>query len=161
MHPALFQVFNIVFISGFQNVLLLAIVCPGNNFPVENSMLLRAPFLILCPRLEHTAYICFLSRGRPLNFLDGLSFALFLFFLTGETIADQQQWVFQCDKHERKKRVRAGRAVLHCLQMLHSLSSTLLSPSSVVLVSFYSGILFLSALPREKSSMQTLLVKSL
>jgi steroid 5-alpha reductase family enzyme len=34
----------------------------------------------------------------------------FLLFLAGETIADQQQWAFQADKHARKSR---GEAVTH------------------------------------------------
>jgi steroid 5-alpha reductase family enzyme len=38
----------------------------------------------------------------PLNILDYLAAALFLGFVTTETIADQQQWNFQTEKYRRK-----------------------------------------------------------
>ncbi len=67
MSPALFQVFTLVFIVIYQNVLLLLITLP--------------------------AWTAFQHR-TPLNALDIVCAALFLLFLVGETVADQQQWDF-------------------------------------------------------------------
>lgn len=77
MSPALFQVFNLVFISGIQNAILLLISLP--------------------------AWAAFLHSGTPLGPLDGIAGLLFLGLLAGETLADEQQWRF----HQRKKAQRA------------------------------------------------------
>lgn len=82
MPPWLYQVFNLVFIAGFQNFLLLLLALP--------------------------AYVA-LQCGTPLGPLDALATALVLFFLAGETIADEQQWQFHQDKHRRRA---AGEPVL-------------------------------------------------
>ena len=63
-----FGLFNLFFIAIYQNILLLLIALPAL-----------------------TAYL----NPRPLNALDALCAVLFLAFLTGETVADQQQWRFQ------------------------------------------------------------------
>ncbi|WP_066039007.1 DUF1295 domain-containing protein [Herbiconiux solani] len=68
MSPRLFQVFNLFFITIYQNVIL---------------------FLITMPAL--TAYE---NRSTPFGLLDGLLLALFVVFTVGETIADQEQWDF-------------------------------------------------------------------
>ena len=68
MSPGLFQVFNLFFITIYQNVIL---------------------FLITMPAL--TAYE---NRSTPFGLLDGLLLALFVVFTVGETIADQEQWDF-------------------------------------------------------------------
>ncbi len=74
-----FQAFNVVFISGYQNLLLLLICLPGYT------------------ALQHRG-----SFGP----LDVLAALVFLAFLAGETVADQQQWDF----HQWKKaEVAAGR----------------------------------------------------
>ena len=79
MGAGAFQVFNLFFIVIYQNILLLLIALPA-----------------------WTAY----QNRSPLNALDVILAAVFLFFLTGETIADQQQWNF----HRWKKlEVAAGR----------------------------------------------------
>jgi steroid 5-alpha reductase family enzyme len=79
MRPAAFQVFNLFFIVLYQNVLLLLIALPA-----------------------WTAY----QHRSPLTPLDVILAAVFLAFLTGETIADQQQWRF----HQWKKaETAAGR----------------------------------------------------
>jgi steroid 5-alpha reductase family enzyme len=79
MSPAAFQAFNLFFIVIYQNVLLLLIALPA-----------------------WTAY----QHRTPLTPLDVILAALFLAFLTGETIADQQQWRF----HQRKNaEIAAGR----------------------------------------------------
>jgi steroid 5-alpha reductase family enzyme len=68
MPRALFEVFNLLFIVCYQNVLLLLISLPG-----------------------YTA----LRHPSPLTPLDALLAAAFLAALVGETVADQQQWNFQ------------------------------------------------------------------
>jgi steroid 5-alpha reductase family enzyme len=81
MSPALFQVFNLVFITLYQNVIL---------------------FLIAIP-----AFTAYQNRATPFGLLDGLLLALFVALLVGETVADEQQWAF----HEWKRReVEAGRS---------------------------------------------------
>lgn len=70
----LFQVFNLVFTAGYQNLLLLLITLPAWQ------------------ALRH--------RGSPLSVLDFAATAAFLAFLVGETAADEQQWRF----HGAKKR---------------------------------------------------------
>lgn len=79
MSPAAFQLFNLFFIVIYQNVLLLLIALPA-----------------------WTAYL----HRTPLTPLDVILAALFLAFLTGETIADQQQWRFQ---QRKKAELAAGR----------------------------------------------------
>jgi steroid 5-alpha reductase family enzyme len=74
-----FAVFNLFFIVIYQNVLLLLITLPA-----------------------WTAY----EHRTPLGILDVLAAVVFLAFLVGETVADQQQWDFQSWK---KAEVEAGR----------------------------------------------------
>ena len=78
MGPVLFQIFNATFIAPYQNLILLLLALPA------------------WAALEH--------RGAPLGPLDGVATAAFLLFLAGETVADEQQWRFQADKHARKAR---------------------------------------------------------
>lgn len=72
MSPAQFQVFNLLFIVLYQNALLVLITLPA---------LVAA------------------DHPSPLTGWDTLFAALFIAFLVGETVADQQQWRF----HQRKK----------------------------------------------------------
>lgn len=74
-----FQVFNLFFITIYQNVILLLICLPALT------------------ALEHRT---------PFGVADGIAAAVFLACLAGETIADQQQWDFQ--QWKRAERV-AGR----------------------------------------------------
>ena len=69
MSPALFQVFNLLFIVIFQNALLLLISLP--------------------------ALVAFQHQAVPVGMLDLALAALFLALLIGEFVADQQQWDFQ------------------------------------------------------------------
>lgn len=79
MPPLAFQGFNLFFIVIFQNALLVLITLPA-----------------------FTA----LQNPRGFGVLDALATILFLAFLAGETVADQQQWNF----HQRKKaELEAGR----------------------------------------------------
>lgn len=68
MSPVQFQVFNLLFIVIFQNALLLLIALPASVAAAHPS---------------------------PLGLLDLSLAALFLAFLIGEFVADQQQWDFQ------------------------------------------------------------------
>jgi len=72
MAPWQFQLFNLFFITLYQNAILLLITLPAKT------------------ALEHRT-----SFGVA----DGLLTALFAAFLIGETVADQQQWRFQQAKH--------------------------------------------------------------
>jgi steroid 5-alpha reductase family enzyme len=78
MHPALFAAFNVVFVSAFQNAILLAITLPS---------------------WAGTRPGC-----APLGWIDAAAIALFVAFLAMESIADEQQWRFQRDKAAKKAR---------------------------------------------------------
>jgi steroid 5-alpha reductase family enzyme len=80
MSPALYQVFNVVFIAGYQNVLLLLIALPA----------WRAR-----------------QHPTPMEPLDWALAALFLLLLAGETLADQQQWDFHAQKRDAAARGEA------------------------------------------------------
>jgi len=71
--PAWFQVLNATFLAPFQNFLLLLIVVPS--------------------------YAAYRRGGTPLNALDYAAAVAFILFFLGETIADEQQWRFQKEKH--------------------------------------------------------------
>ena len=81
MSPALFQAFNLLFVAGVQNAILLAIALP--------------------------AWAARVRGGRPLGVLDACATLLFVAFLVMETIADQEQWRFQLDKKARRARGEA------------------------------------------------------
>jgi steroid 5-alpha reductase family enzyme len=68
MKPWQFQLFNLFFITVYQNVILLLI-----TLPADTALLHRTPFGV----------------G------DVVAAVVFLAFLVGETVADQQQWTFQ------------------------------------------------------------------
>jgi steroid 5-alpha reductase family enzyme len=76
-----FQLFNLFFITIYQNILLALITLP--------------------------AYTAYLDRSRPFGALDVALTVVFLGFLAGETIADQQQWNFHAWKRCRS-RLRAA-----------------------------------------------------
>jgi steroid 5-alpha reductase family enzyme len=78
--PLKFQLFNAVFIATVQNLLLLGFTLPAWS------------------ALEHPA---------PLAWTDAGAVILFLLFLTGESIADQQQWNFQREKAAKQARGEA------------------------------------------------------
>ena len=72
--------FNFSFISAYQNVLLL---------------LLAMPVALVAPT----------EMTRDLNLMDLVATLVFLVAIVGETVADEQQWLFQTEK---KRRTRAG-----------------------------------------------------
>lgn len=82
MSPAAYQVFNVFFISLFQNWLLLAFVS--------------------------AAHVAYLAKGTPLTVLDYVAASGFLAFLLIETISDEQQWAFQTEKHATPSEQRKG-----------------------------------------------------
>ncbi|MBL7780082.1 MAG: DUF1295 domain-containing protein [Saprospiraceae bacterium] len=67
--------FNLFFISLYQNTLILLFTLP--------------------------AVVAWQGQNRPLNVLDALAALMMLGFIVLETIADQQQWNFQQEKHRR------------------------------------------------------------
>ena len=83
MGPIAFQLFNATFIAPYQNFLLMLITLPA------------------WAALRHRA---------PLGWLDGALAVTFTALLVIETIADQQQWVFQADKQARRAR---GEPIAH------------------------------------------------
>jgi steroid 5-alpha reductase family enzyme len=72
MAPWQFQLFNVFFITIYQNVILLLITTPADTA---------------------------LANRSSLGLWDIVIAVLFLAFLVGETVADQQQWNFQQRKH--------------------------------------------------------------
>lgn len=74
MHWTLFEVLNLVFIAGYQHLLLLLLALPS--------------------------YAVYFHRHEELNVLDGIATVLFLLLLVLETLADQQQWNFYKKKYE-------------------------------------------------------------
>ncbi len=91
MSPALFQVFNLVFIAGYQNLLILFFTLPAWAALAPGAGLFG---------IGATGVASPAPFGAP----DAAATALFLVFLAGETIADNQQWAFQEDKRARKAR---------------------------------------------------------
>ncbi len=100
LFPVLWQLFNVTFICLYQHVLLLLIVLP--SWVAQQS-------------------------SEPLGALDYAAAALFSALLLLETVADQQQWVFQQSKRKLlpQKCVLASRrcgvwpCFLHC-QCMHA-----------------------------------------
>lgn len=80
--PVVFQVMNITFIAPGQMLLIWLFTSPIHQ----------------AWRFEESA----------LNWLDLVAVALFVLFLVGETVADQQMWKFQ---QEKKRRLAAGETV--------------------------------------------------
>ncbi len=80
MSPLQFQLFNLFFIVIFQNAVLVLIASP--------------------------ALTAFAHRSTPFGVIDGVLAVLFLAFLTGESVADQQQWTFQ---EWKRRELAAGR----------------------------------------------------
>jgi steroid 5-alpha reductase family enzyme len=79
MKPWQFQVFNVAFITVYQNLILLLICLPA-----------------------YTA----LTHRTPFGVLDVVATVAFIAFLAVETVADQQQWNFQ---QQKKATIAAGR----------------------------------------------------
>jgi steroid 5-alpha reductase family enzyme len=78
----LFELFNLIFISIFQNILLLFIACP----------------------IYYVAY----HQSAPLNLWDFICTLLFFFFFIIEVTADQQQWNFHADKQAKRPGTEDG-----------------------------------------------------
>jgi len=67
-----FAIFNLVFIAGYQNLVMLLFTLP--------------------------AWAALAPGAGPFGPLDVVATALFALFLAGETISDNQQWAFQTEK---------------------------------------------------------------
>lgn len=83
----LWEIFSLLFIAGFQDLLVLGITLP-------------AWFALFTP------------GARPLGGLDAVATLLFVTFQVFETIADQQQWEFHQDKKARHARGEAAEPFL-------------------------------------------------
>lgn len=79
-HPALWQLFNVLFIHGFQIGLFILFTLPLSLI-YDQGVALSSPLVLL-------------------------TVILMLAFLIYETVADQQQWLF----HKTKTAIKAGRA---------------------------------------------------
>mmetsp|Transcript_27133 Transcript_27133/g.57265 ORF Transcript_27133/g.57265 Transcript_27133/m.57265 type:complete len:364 (+) Transcript_27133:124-1215(+) len=93
--------FNLVFISVYQNYLLLAIAAPSF---VAWSQAMRG---IHCPSGEGGDE-SITGVPPPLNFLDGMACFLFVASVIVEAMADNQQYNFQNKKREWKSQVNTG-----------------------------------------------------
>ncbi len=82
MSKPVFFIFNFTFIATYQNVLLWLIALPS--------------------------YVVMQSKSHKLDVLDYALVVLFILFLIMETIADQQQYVFQNYKHSLSEKERAS-----------------------------------------------------
>ncbi len=72
------QLFALFFVAGVQNVILYALTLP--------------------------AWQALRGAATPLGTLDFVAAALFVVFLVGETVADQQQWLFHQEKKAKRGR---------------------------------------------------------
>lgn len=70
------EAFNLIFICGFQQLVVLAFVSPA-------------------------AAIIGYDKDTPLNYLDLIAATLYLTLVAGEALADWQMWVFQTEKYRR------------------------------------------------------------
>jgi steroid 5-alpha reductase family enzyme len=86
MSPRRFALFNLFFVSIYQNALLLLIALPAD--------------------------VAFVNRSRALVGPDVVLAALFFACLAAETVADQQQWDFQCAKRDATASGTPGLAFL-------------------------------------------------
>ena len=86
-NPFVWSIFNLIFISFYQHLLLLFIVSP--------SLFAHSAFKL--------AVSCDETNLNQLNGLDFLASFLVLLFVTLEGIADNQQFRFQSEKHRRLK----------------------------------------------------------
>jgi steroid 5-alpha reductase family enzyme len=84
------HIFNLIFISVYQNVLLLLIVAPS----------MVANLVALNP--NDCFFSSSTSKTTSLNIWDAMATLLFLGFWMLEAIADNQQYAFQKEKYRRK-----------------------------------------------------------
>ena len=96
-NKSMLLIFNMIFISLYQNYLLLYIASPSL---VAWSMAKKG---MHCPNTTGNI----VGKSPPLNALDGVACLLFLMFLAVEAIADKQQYNFQTKKREWMARSRA------------------------------------------------------
>lgn len=84
LHPLGRELFSLLFISFYQLLLITLFSVP-------------------------TLWLAFAHQGSALSFFDVLVALLFLAFVAGETVADQQQWNFQNAKHQMDPAQRQAR----------------------------------------------------
>jgi steroid 5-alpha reductase family enzyme len=92
MPPWAYQVFNLLFIAGYQNLLVLLFTLPAWAALAPGAGMFGIG--ATDPALA----------AAPFGVVDAVAAVLFVVFLTGETIADNQQWAYQSAKRERQAR---------------------------------------------------------
>ena len=80
----------------------------GRWFQAVNIPLIIPSQLLLIWLFTSPIHGAWAFPDAPLGWLDGLAALLFLAFLAGQTIGDQQMWTFQ---QEKKRKVQAGEEV--------------------------------------------------
>lgn len=88
-NPIAWTAFNLIFISVYQNVLLLLIASPS----MVAHVVATTPACSSDPD----------GTGGKLNAIDAVAAILVLAFVAIETIADDQQYAFQTEKHRRRR----------------------------------------------------------
>ena len=119
MKPWQFQIFNLLFIAGYQNLLLLLITLPA--------------YAALDPSGVSLATIGIGSGAAatpaPFGVIDVVATSLLVLFLVGETVADNQQWAFQ---QAKRARIAAGQPTAVVLQGYNLASGNLAAKVEVV-----------------------------
>ncbi|KAJ1654103.1 hypothetical protein IWQ61_005905 [Dispira simplex] len=112
VHRLLWEMFNLVFITLIQNLLLAGLVYPVYvAWQAQHEGLIYIRKLVtptvqyatashtsepmLTTSIENDIYATALKAYSQLNLVDALGIVLWLTWLVGETVADQQQWQFQ------------------------------------------------------------------
>ncbi|KAJ1969744.1 hypothetical protein IWQ62_000426 [Dispira parvispora] len=112
MRRILWEIFNLVFIALIQNLLLVGLVYPvyvawqaqheGLNYvrklvtpAIQYATAEHLSEPLLATSIENHIYSTTLKAYSQLNLVDVLGMVLWLTWLIGEAVADQQQWQFQ------------------------------------------------------------------
>jgi len=95
-------VFNIVFISFIQNILLLLLTapyCPSSSFNRIRIQLRCRNYLVML-----------IGSETPLNYQDVLCMTALITSISLETLADEQQWTYQNAKHAKPSKSTRSQA---------------------------------------------------
>lgn len=87
-NPIIWQLFNLGFISVYQNILLLLIACPS----------------LVAYTAASQGEDCGGAASHQLTALDGIATIVFLVLVVVESMADNQQYAFQTEKYRLKEK---------------------------------------------------------